>query len=179
MLVPPAGTEPAPAAETIDVEGRDLPRPSEGGAIPAASVSYWLGRPDNAFDEVWTSPVDHHIVSTRPELLRDLRRLESRVEDLRLSPSGDGSASAARWLNRASRVYPHALVWLVLGLVGMLVRRPRNALLALSLAGAALLVVLATIVSVPPVPEIQLSLFPAFALLGVVGLVGDRRAPSA
>ena len=171
-----AGRQPAETAdETVDVRGQELPKPSEGGTIPAASVSYWLGRPDNAFDEVWTSPVDHHIVSTRPELLRDLHRMESRVEGLRLPPSGDGSASAARWLNRASRVYPHALVWLLVGLLGMLVRRPRDALLAISLAGAALLIILATIVSVPPVPEIQLSLFPAFALLGVVGLFGDRR----
>ena len=41
------------------------------------------------------------------------------------------------------------------------------------------LVVVATLLSVPPVPEFILPLFPAFALLGLVGLVGDRRVPDA
>ncbi len=175
----PAATTPAPAGGQLVVAGKPLPRPSEGGTIPAASVSYWLGRSDNAFDEVWTSPVDHHVVSSKPELLRRLHRLETRVAGLALPPAGAGSTSAARWLNRVSQVYPRALLWLVVGVIAIVVRRPRLSGLALTIAAGALLVILATLLAVPPVDEFMMPLFPAFALLGLVGLVGDRREPSA
>ena len=173
-LLPPAVEPPEPAVKTIEVEGKTLPRPSEGGTIPAASVSYWLGRPDGAFDEEWTSPVDHHIVSTRPELLAQLDRMGRRVEDLRLPPAGDGSITGARWLNRASRLYPRSLLWLAVGIVGVCIRRPRRSGLAIAIAGAAMLVVVATLLAVPPVDEFVIPLFPAFALLGLVGLTGGR-----
>ena len=45
-------------------------------SIPAASFSYWLSRPDNAFDEEWVSPTEHRVVSDDPELLRRLDALD-------------------------------------------------------------------------------------------------------
>ncbi len=179
VFLPPAAVRHDTSGETVVVDGKPLPQPSEGGTIPSASVSYWLGRPDNAFDEVWTSPTEHHVVSTSPDLLDDLERMQRRVAELALPPSGDGSAWAARWLNRASRLYPPVLAWLVVGLVGLAVRRPRSSGLVLSIVLAASLILVATVLSVPPAPEFLMPLFPAFVLLGLVGLVGERPATRA
>ncbi len=173
VLLPPAAPPPPRPETPVVVDGQPLPRPSEGGTIPAASVSYWLGRPDNAFDELWTSPTEHHVVSADPALLQRLERMETRVGGLALPATG-GSPWAARWLNRASILFPPALAWLALGLVAVAVRRPQRAWLALAIAFAATAVLFATLLSVPPVPEFMLPLFPAFALLGLAGLLGTR-----
>jgi hypothetical protein len=163
-----------PSAETIPVGGQTLPRPGEGGAIPAASFSYWLSRPDNAFDEVWTSPTEHHVVSTDPELLDRLQALERRVGGLHLPLSHQGSDGAARWLSRASRWAPPALLWLVVGCVAVARRRPARAGLALALAGSAVAALLATVLSVPPLPEFGAPFLPAAVVLGLAGLLGAR-----
>jgi Dolichyl-phosphate-mannose-protein mannosyltransferase len=173
QLVPPGGRveeDPGPIA----VNGSSLPRPSEGGSIPAASFSYWLSRPDNAFDEEWTSPTAHHVVSRRPELLAQLTALENRVGGLRLEPSHGGSPRIALWLNRSSRLLPPALLWILVGCSSLAIRRPQRSGLTLTLAGAALLVLGATLVSVPPVPEFAVPFYPAFVLFGLVGLLGVR-----
>jgi hypothetical protein len=178
-LAPPANAPtPTPDAVVV-VNGKVLPRPSEGQPIPAASRSYWLSRPDNGFDEVWTSPTEHHVVATRPELLRDLRRMERRVAGLRLPPGWSGWGDGARALNRVSEVYPSALVWLVVGLAAVLIRRPAGSSLALVLAAAALVIEAATLLSVPPVAEFGVPLFPAFVLLAACGLLGRRRRDAA
>ena len=177
LLPAPVQARVSATQETVVVGDRELPRPTEGGPIPAASRSHWLARPDNAFDEVWTSPTDHHVVATRPELLRDFDRLNERVAELSLPAAWSGWFDGARALNRLNRLYPPALVWLAVGLVAIAVRRPARAGLALALAGAALAVIAATLLSVPPVAEFLLPLFPAFALLGIAGLLGPRRDP--
>ena len=177
QLLPPAGKRDEPQGSIV-VDGAEVPRPSEGGAIPAASFSYWLSRPDNAFDEVWTSPVDHHVVSRDPALLRRLDRLEARVEGLRLEPSHTGSAAAMVWVNRASRLFPPALLWLLVGMVAVAVRRPADAGLAVVLSLVAALTLLATVLSVPPVPEFGAPFLPAFVLLGLAGVLGRRAARS-
>lgn len=177
QLLPPAGKRDEPQGSIV-VDGDEVPRPSEGGSIPAASFSYWLSRPDNAFDEVWTSPVDHHVVSRDPELLRRLERLEARVAGLRLEPSHDGSAAVMVWVNRASRLFPPALLWLLVGVVAVAVRRPVDAGLAVVLSLVAVVTLLATVLSVPPVPEFGAPFLPAFVLLGLAGLLG-RQAPRA
>jgi hypothetical protein len=159
---------------TVTVDGDELPAPSEGGSIPAASFSYWLSRPDNAFDEVWTSATEHHVVSDDPALLERLAAMEERVASLRLEPTHDGSPTIMRWLNRAAILYPPALLWLVVGVVGIVLRRPARWPLAALVAVAALAILGATLLSVPPVPEFGAPLYPAFALLGLVGLLGRR-----
>jgi 4-amino-4-deoxy-L-arabinose transferase-like glycosyltransferase len=175
VLAPLSGGDDDGGSKTVSVAGQELPRPSEGQPIPAASRSYWLSRPDNAFDEVWTSPTEHHVVSTRPELLRELERMDAKVDGLRLSPGWTGWGDGARGLNRLTRLYPPPLLWLVVGLLAIVWRRPARAGLALVLAASTLAVLLATLVSVPPVPEFVLPLFPALVLLAMAGLLGRRR----
>jgi hypothetical protein len=160
--------------QTVSVGGQQLPRPSEGGTVPSASFSYWLSRPDNAFDEVWTSPTDHHVVSTRPELVERLDEVNARVGGLRLPESHRGSAAGARWLSRASRWAPPALLWLLIGVVAMAIRRPARSGLAILLALGAVGVLFATVLSVPPLAEFGAPFLPASVLLGLVGLLGRR-----
>lgn len=174
QLLPPAAEEPA-AGGTINVEGKDVPRPSEGGSIPAARFSYWLSRPDNAFDEVWTSPTEHHVVSSNRALLARLDKLERRVAGLHLTPSHRGSTAVMLWVNRLSRVFPPALLWLVVAAVAWLWRRPAGISGAAVLAFAAFAVLSATILSVPPLPEFGTPFYPAFALVGLAAVFAARK----
>lgn len=174
QLDPPAARDEPDEPLTPSAETDGLPVPSEGGSIPAASFSYWLSRPDNAFDEVWTSPTEHHVVSSDPALLRRLATLERRVAELGIEPTHGGAPGVARWVNRASLVLPPALLWILAGIVGILVRRPARPWPAVVLAGAALAIIAATLASVPPLPEFAAPLLPAFVLVGCVGLLGRR-----
>jgi hypothetical protein len=60
------------------------------------------------------------------------------------------------------------------GLVAVLVRRPRGSLLALVLTAAALLVLLFNAAAIYAVIEFAVPVIPAFVVLGAVGLLGVR-----
>jgi hypothetical protein len=52
--------------DTIVVNGRRLPRPTEGEPIPAANQGGITTR-DGSIYTVWTSPTDHHMVFRYPQ----------------------------------------------------------------------------------------------------------------
>jgi hypothetical protein len=168
----PAATGSAPAAD------EQLPEPTEGQPIPTASVSAFISTPDGRFREVWTSPTEHAILADDPEDAAHLDRLNRRVDELfGAFPDRGGSAALARWLDRASRWFPRPVLWLVVGLVAVAVRRPRGVATPLVLASAALLVVLGTALAVPADASYSVPVAPAFVLLATAGLVAQRRAP--
>ena len=57
-----------------------------------------------------------------------------------LPPYG-GNAWLTLQFSRSSKLFPPPILWLVAGLVGVVVRRPKQLCLAVALAGAAALVV--------------------------------------
>ena len=85
----------------------------------------------------------------------------------------------SRWLtlqfSRSSRLFPPPLVWLVIGLVAWVWRRPARSGLAACLAGAALLVIAFQALAVYSIIEFAIPVAPALVVFGVAGLVGDRR----
>ena len=153
-----------------------LPAPSEGQPIPSASVSGFISTPDGRFREVWTSPTEHEIYADDPSDGAHLDRMNRRVDEL-LGRFSDRSSSSelGSWLNRASRWFPRPAVWLVVGLVAIVVRRPRGLATPYVLAAATLLVVLGTSLAVPPAAEYSTPVAPALMLLAVAGLLGARR----
>jgi hypothetical protein len=159
--------------EFIVVNGRRLPKPTEGQPIPASAIGPLLWTPGGPAHEVWTSPTEHRFVFTdaRDErrydkLGRDVERLSSRI------PTRDGAQSVIHRLNQASHRFPPLIAWLVIGVVAMALRRPRNALVALAPCLAGLGVIVATALVAPSVAEYVAPVSPAFLLLAAVGVVG-------
>jgi hypothetical protein len=159
--------------DVIVVNGRRLPKPSEGQPIPASAIGPQLWTPGGPAEEVWSSPTEHRFVFTdarderRYEKLgRDVERLSSRI------PTHEGVPSLMHRLNQVSHRFPPLIAWLVIGIAGMALRRPRNALVALAPCLAGLVVIVATALVAPSVPEYVAPVSPAFLLLTAVGLVG-------
>jgi hypothetical protein len=153
-----------------------LPTPSEGQPIPAARQSGWISTPDRRIEEVWTSPTDHAVVFRDPSGSAHLRRLENRLNELAARfPDRAGSARLGKRLNQASRWYPRSIVWLIVGLVAIAVRRPRGLLTPVVLTAAALLLLLATSLAVPATADYSAPVGPAFILFAVAGLFGPSR----
>lgn len=166
--------------ETIVVNGRVLPKPSEGEPIPGSHQALWVSTPDNRIREVWSSPTEHRLVFRVPgdeararRVGREISRLSGRI------PDRAGNATLGHRLNQAAYRFPPPAVWLVVGLVALAWRRPRNGRVAVLLAGAGLLVLLVSALGLPAVAEYAMPMVPAFALLAGVGLLarrGDRLA---
>jgi hypothetical protein len=159
--------------EFIVVNGRRLPKPTEGQPIPASAIGPLLWTPGGPAQEVWTSPTEHHFVFADPrderryaKLGRDVGHLSNRI------PTRDGSPTVIHWLNQASHRFPPLIAWLVVGIVAMALRRPRNALVAVAPCLAGLVVIGATALVAPSVAEYAAPVSPAFVMLAAVGIVG-------
>jgi hypothetical protein len=169
----PDATEPA----TVDVDGKTLPRPSEGQLIPGGQ-NLWISRPDNSIREVWTSATEHHFVFAHPEDRPRFERVQRRLDELFAGlPQRDANATLALRLNQLSRWYPRLLLWLAVGLVALAIRRPRLGGAALLVAAAALLVVGFNALAQPADRHFVLPVAPALVLLAAVGLLGRRSGP--
>jgi hypothetical protein len=157
----------------IVVNGRRLPKPTEGQPIPASAIGPMLWTPGGTAQELWKSPTEHSFVFSNPEdqqrfdkLGRDVGRLAARL------PTRDGAQGVIHRLNQASHRFPPLIVWLVIGIVALALRRPRNALVALAPCVAGLIVIAASALVAPSVPEYAAPVSPAFVMLAAVGLVG-------
>ena len=134
------GASAAGEPETVVIDGQVLPKPSEGQPIPGSRQGLWTSTPDNRIEEVWTSPTDHHLIFRYPEDEARVEHVDSEVARLigRL-PDRAGNAELAHRLNQAAYRFPPPGLWLVVGLVAVVWRRPRGVRVALALAGASLL----------------------------------------
>jgi len=170
------GTSQPQAQQFVVINGRRLPRPSEGQPIPASAIGPALHTTHGPAQEVWHSPTQHEFVFASvadqrrfDHFQRDVARLGDRI------PVHAERRQAVRWLNDASDAFPPGLAWLLVGLAGLALRRPRGALVALAPAAAALVVIGVTALVAPAVAEYSAPVSPAFVLLGAAGLVGTRR----
>ena len=168
---------PGNAAKPAPVPG--LPVPSEGEQIPAAHQGFFSTTPDGHIRETWTSPTDHSIVFATREMQR---RYDDVARDggmlLAKVPPYQGNDWLTLQFSRSSKLFPPPVLWLVAGLVGLVVRRPKQLGLALALAGAALLVVAFQALAIYTIVEFAIPVAPAFIVLGAAGLVGTRMATS-
>ncbi len=159
--------------EEVVVNGRRLPKPSEGQPIPASAIGPLLWTPGGPAHEVWTSPTEHKFVFTDP---RDQRRYEKLGDDVaRLSdrlPTRDSAQTVVHRLNQVSHRFPPIIAFLALGIAGLALRRPRNALVAVAPTVAGLVVIVATALVAPSVAEYAAPVSPAFVLLAAAGILG-------
>jgi hypothetical protein len=175
---PPApaasSSAPASAPATVVVRGRRLPAPTEGQPIPAGQ-SVWISRPDNSIRDVWTSATQHHLVfrhaSDRRPFDRIIRERNSLFAAL---PHRRGNTQLALRLNQLSRWFPRPIIWIALGLLGLVWRRPRGLRTLVALALSALLVIVFNALGLFADPHFALPVAPAFVLLGSAALLGAR-----
>ena len=163
-----------PAHAVLHVRGHRLPAPTEGQPIPAGQ-NVWISRPDNSIRDVWTSATHHHFVFEKP---RQRRRFDAivraRNELFSALPDRKGNAELALRLDQLSRWFPRPIIWIGVGLVGLLWRRPRGALVLVTLALAALFVIVFNALGLFADPHFALPVAPAFVLLGAGALLGHR-----
>jgi hypothetical protein len=163
--------------DTVVVDGRTLPRPTEGEPIPSGQV-VWISTPDRRIRQVWTSPTEWHFEFANPGDRPRFERIEHERDDLfGALPDRAGNATLAHRLNQLSRWYPRPWLWILLGIVGIALRRPRAYGTLLALAAAALAVVLLNALGLFADLHFVLPVAPAFVLLGLGGLLG-RRSPA-
>jgi len=171
----PRKREPPPKQQFIVVNGRRLPRPSEDQPIPASGIAPVLLTLYGGAREVWHSATEHEFVFDDP---RDKRRYEQFTREV-TDVAGDFPKGRQRpglvsaWSD-ASRVFPPGLVWLIVGAVALAVRRVRDAFVVVAPVIAALVVIVATSLVAPAVPEYGAPVSPAFLVFGVAGLLGRR-----
>jgi hypothetical protein len=163
-----------PEPETIVVNAKTLPRPTEGEPIPSGQV-VWISRPDQSIRQVWTSPTTWHFEfgnpADRPRFEQIRRDTNALFDHL---PDRHGNARLGLRLNQLSRWFPRPFMWIVLGLVAIALRRPRGASALLALALAAVLVVFLNALGLFADLHFVLPVAPAFVLLGLGGLLAAR-----
>jgi len=160
---------------TVVIHGTRLPAPTEGEPIPAGQV-VWISRPDQSIRQVWTSPTRWHFEFAHPRDRAQFERITHQVDELFANlPSRHGNARLALRLNQLSRWFPRPWMFVLVGLIGVAWRRPRGwpTLIALSLAAFA--VVLLNALGLFADLHFVLPVAPAFVLLGVAGLLGERK----
>ena len=159
----------------IIVNGRKLPRPSEGAPIPASHFGPGLHTLYGQAREVWRSPTEHSLVFDDPrderrylKFERDTNRLSGRI------PNRDANRVLVHRLNQASRAFPPPVFWLAVGTLALAMRRPQRALVAIAPSLAGLMVIIGTALVTSAVGEYALPVSPAFVLLAAAGLVGAQ-----
>jgi hypothetical protein len=170
----PGGGAAEQARRTVLVGGRRLPDPGEGQPIPAGQ-SVWISRPDQSIREVWTSPTEHRFLFLRPGERRRFQEIaRERDRLLQALPQRAGNAWLALRLNQLSRWFPRPLLWIAVGLVALLWRRPQGAAALLALPGSALLVIVLNALGLFADPHFALPVAPAFVLLAAGALLAER-----
>jgi hypothetical protein len=170
----PGKSEAAHVTPVVDVKGRELPAPTEGEPVPAGQ-SVWISRPDNCIRDVWTSATKHHFTFCKPGYKRRFDQINRELDGLFGNlPSRTGNSELALRLNQASRWYPRLILWIVLGLIALAVRRPRGAITLTALGLAATAVIVLNALGLFADPRFALPVAPAFVLFGSCSLLGRR-----
>ena len=166
----------SPKPVTVHVKGRRLPAPTEGQPIPAGQ-NVWISRPDNSIRDVWTSATDHHFVFQKPGQRRRFGEIRRELNGLFAAlPDRQGNAQLSLRLDQLSRWFPRPIIWIVLGLIGLVWRRPVGAGTLIALGLAAMAVIVFNALGLFADPHFALPVAPAFVLLAAGGLLGRRRA---
>jgi Dolichyl-phosphate-mannose-protein mannosyltransferase len=169
-------TAPQAPASTFEADGVVLPNPQahvlvEGvpyGFVWCASDyidSCTLADPALAWD-------DEQRQARYREIVRQVRAWDAEL------PSREGVDVVTELLNRVTPRFPRPPFWIALGLVGLVVRRPRDWRIIVTLWIAAGLVLLIHAASQGVTPEFALPLYPVFIVTALGALAGPRIAKS-
>jgi hypothetical protein len=171
-VAPRAQTAPEPPPPTFESDGVVLPNPQAHlllDAVPYGFVwcasdyidSCTLEQPSLVWGDTATQERYREVVA------------QVRAWDAEL-PSREGVSFVPELLNRITPRFPRPPLWLALGVVALLLRRPRGWRTILVLWLAAALVLLVHAVSQGVAPEFALPLYPVFIVAALGALAGER-----
>jgi hypothetical protein len=172
----PGKQGPEPSHPVVDVRGRELPAPSEGQPIPAGQ-SVWISRPDNCIRDVWTSATQHHFTFCKPRYRRQFNKIAHRLDSLFAAlPDRTGNGWLALKMNQASRWFPRLILWIALGVIALIWRRPKGSRTLAAIALSAFVVIVLNALGLFADPRFALPVAPAFILFGSCALLGRKEA---
>ena len=169
-----AQTEPAPPPPTFEQDGVTLPNPQANVLVDGVPYGFvWC-----ASDYIDSCTLDRPaLVWNDPE---QQQRYEEIVEQVRAwdaeLPTRDGGDLVPELLNRITPRFPRPPLWLAVGLVGLVLRRPRGTRTILVLWLCAGLVLLIHAASQGIAPEFALPLYPIFIVTALGAVAGRARA---
>jgi hypothetical protein len=156
--------------ETVVINGRRLPKPTEGERIPRPHEQAPT-TPEGGNYTVWTSATERHVVYRSRRDEERVKALGRRISELAANlPDRTGNGTFALRINQASHRFPPPVVWLGIGIVALVIRRPIGALAAMTPAIAGLIVIVLNALAIPAVPHYSVPVAPSFVLLAAAAL---------
>ena len=174
-VAPREQTAPETPPPTYELDGQTLPNPAARILVDGVPYGFvWC-----ASDYIDSCTLEQpSLVWGDPDTQRRYREIVSQVRawDAEL-PSRKGVAFVPEILNRVTPRFPRPPLWLAVGLVALLWRRPRGWRTIVVLWVGAFLVLLVHAASQGVAPEFALPLYPVFIVTALAALAGDRGPP--
>ncbi|HUP32096.1 MAG TPA: glycosyltransferase family 39 protein [Gaiellaceae bacterium] len=171
-VAPRAQTAPDEPSPTFESGGETLPNPQV--TVLLLGVPYGFVWCASDYIDSCTAE-DPSQVWSDPDTQERYREIVARVRgwDAEL-PSREGVSFVPEVLNRITPRFPTPPLWLAVGVVGLVVRRPRDWRTILLLWAAAFLVLLIHAASQGVAPEFALPVYPIFIVAALGALAGER-----
>lgn len=165
-------TAPEPPPPTFEQDGVVLPNPQAHVLVEGVPYGFvWC-----ASDYIDSCTVDQPaVVWDDPEKQQRYLEIVSQVREWDADlPSRNGVSFVPEILNRITPRFPRPPLWLAVGLVALVVRRPRGWTTIVTLWACAALVLLIHAASQGVTPEFALPLYPIFIVTALAAIAGDR-----
>ena len=175
-VAPREQTAPEPPAPTFESDGVVLPNPQATILLDAVPYGFVWCASDyidsctlEDASQVWDDPA---VQERYREVVSQVRAWDAEL------PSRTGEAWVTEILNRITPRFPRPPLWLAVGAVALVWRRPRGWRTIVVLWAAAAAVLLVHAASQGVAPEFALPLYPLFVVTALGALAGDRGRPA-
>jgi hypothetical protein len=166
-------TAPEPPPPTFVRDGVELPNPQAHVLVDGVPYGFVWCASDYLDSCVLADPA---LVWDDPRTQERYREIVAQVREWDAElPSRQGTAFVTEVLNRITPRFPRPPLWLAVGLVALLVRRPAEWRTIVVLWAGAFLVLLIHAASQGVAPEFALPLYPVFIVTALGALAGERR----
>jgi hypothetical protein len=176
-VAPREQTAPEAPSPTYESGGEVLPNPQATVLVPGVPYGFVWCASDFIDSCTLTDPSRLWPDAATQERYREIVA-QLRAWDAEL-PAREGGSFVPEILNRITPRYPTPVLWLVVGIVALVWRRPCQWRTILLLWLAAFLVLLIHAASQGVAPEFALPVDPVFIVTALAALAGERDRPSA
>ena len=150
------------------LDARGLPVPTEGELIPRSSFLPSASSPDG---RALTDPNSVPLLVLNPDVRRAQADLQQKLDGyVQMLPDRDGLPGVANVLNWISRHYPPPVLWLLIGLCGLLLHPSREKSMLGLLLGACLVMIFYPMLAFGSIFPMRTRFDPFIMLFGLVGL---------
>jgi hypothetical protein len=172
-IAPRAQTAPAPPPRTFTSDGVVLPNPQAHVLVEGVPYGFVWCASDYIDSCTLSDPAlvwsDRGRQDRYREIVAQVREWDAEL------PSRTGGDFVPEALNRITPRFPRPPLWLAVGLVALVVRRPAAWRTIVVLWAGAVLVLLVHAASQGVAPEFALPLYPVFIVTALGALAGERR----